>query len=253
VSTDGERRPHWRWKRRKHRRDENYIWQFHFPPHIESHCRASHPGMDDRQWGLIEQGLREWFLCCAWRDGEILGMPSKLVDEAWHEFILDSRAYHEFCEGAFGEYLHHSPEETMATSMGEALGQTVRAWDRSPAGGEAVLWGLDHLFGIAHPQGLSEAQVEAIRAEAGGSADAGTHHHGGAEPGGFGSSGSEAGGEASSGEGSEAGEGGGDSGGDPGGGDSGGGDSGGGDSGGGCGGGDSGGGGCGGGGCGGGN
>ena len=37
-------------------------------------------------------------------------MPSRLVDEAWHEFILDSLSYTRFCEAAFGGYLHHTPD-----------------------------------------------------------------------------------------------------------------------------------------------
>jgi hypothetical protein len=78
-------------------------------------------------------------------------MPSRLVDDAWHEFILDSRAYIDFCDRAFGEYLHHTPEASMTTPMSGALDATSRAWDRSGVGGPtgAVLWGLDALLGEA--------------------------------------------------------------------------------------------------------
>ncbi len=37
-------------------------------------------------------------------------MPSRIVDHAWHEFILDSASYIDFCDRAYGEYLHHIPE-----------------------------------------------------------------------------------------------------------------------------------------------
>jgi hypothetical protein len=195
-------------RRRRRRRDEDYIWTYQFPEHVESRCRRDRPELTDREWKLVEQGLREWFLCCAWRDGEVLGMPSRLVDEAWHEFILDSLAYTEFCDRAFGEYLHHTPETSMTAPMSGALDATTRAWDRSSSAG-GVLWSLDALLGL--PQMV------------GGGDGGGHHHHSGGEGG-------------ASFEGSESSEvGGGDSGGS-------------GDSGGGCGGGDSGGGGCGGGG-----
>jgi hypothetical protein len=36
-------------------------------------------------------------------------VPSVPVDVAWHAFILHTRAYTEFCEGAYGAYLHHDP------------------------------------------------------------------------------------------------------------------------------------------------
>jgi hypothetical protein len=176
----------WR-RRRRQRRDEPYIERYVFPEHIEGRCRGHHPDLSGEDWKLVEQGLREWFLCCAWRDGEVLGLPSRLVDDAWHEFILDSKAYTQFCEEAFGGYLHHTPEPAMSTPMGDALGQTVQAWDRSDAGrqGESVLWGLDRLIGVAAGLGLAVKEVAAARAEghehgaagwAGGGE--GGHHHG---------------------------------------------------------------------------
>jgi hypothetical protein len=36
-------------------------------------------------------------------------VPCKLVDEMWHQHILDTRAYVEDCEAIFGGYLHHFP------------------------------------------------------------------------------------------------------------------------------------------------
>jgi hypothetical protein len=36
-------------------------------------------------------------------------VPSVQVDAAWHAFILHTRAYAQFCESAYGTYLHHDP------------------------------------------------------------------------------------------------------------------------------------------------
>ena len=35
--------------------------------------------------------------------------PSLTVDYAWHEFILCTKAYSEFCQTYFGKYIHHHP------------------------------------------------------------------------------------------------------------------------------------------------
>ena len=35
--------------------------------------------------------------------------PSEIVDVAWHEAILHTWEYHEYCQRAFGFYLHHRP------------------------------------------------------------------------------------------------------------------------------------------------
>lgn len=154
--------------RRKPRKRERFIADYVFPSHIRGRVRKRLPQIAERDWPLVELGLREWFVCCAWRGGAVLGMPSRAVDEAWHEFILDSVAYIDFCEKAFGEYLHHTPDEAMSTPMGNALAQTVRAWDRSEAGQEkeSVLWDLDERLGIDEPIGIDGTQIAGIRSTA---------------------------------------------------------------------------------------
>src|SRR5262245_45930187 len=64
---------------------------------------------DDRYSEIALDGLRAWYLACLHAGGELIGMPSKTVDIAWHEMILRTREYHDFCQKAFGGYLHHSP------------------------------------------------------------------------------------------------------------------------------------------------
>lgn len=61
---------------------------------------------------LIETGLRQWLRCCApaLRDRQVIGMPSRAVDEAWHGFILCTARYSAFCDAAYGQFLHHHPD-----------------------------------------------------------------------------------------------------------------------------------------------
>jgi hypothetical protein len=42
--------------------------------------------------------------------GETL-TPSAKVDEVWHELILFTRLYHDFCMKYFGNFIHHQPDE----------------------------------------------------------------------------------------------------------------------------------------------
>lgn len=152
-------------RRRAARRGEAYIADYSFPPHIARRVRRHYPELDDAGWKTVERGLREWFVCCAWRGRTVLGMPSRLVDDAWHEFILDSVSYMAFCNGAFDGYLHHTPDEAVPTLTAGSLTRTVQAWDRSDAGknGESVLWDLDEQLGIEEPLGVSGVQLAAIR------------------------------------------------------------------------------------------
>ncbi len=40
-----------------------------------------------------------------------VGMFSKEVDSVWHEFIIHTKQYFEFCQDYFGRYIHHIPTE----------------------------------------------------------------------------------------------------------------------------------------------
>jgi hypothetical protein len=155
-------------RRRSVRKGEAYIRDYEFPAHIRRRVQRRHPQLTDDDWKQVEQGLREWFVCCAWRGRAVLGMPSRVVDDAWHEFILDSLAYTTFCNAAFGAYLHHTPDEAMSTPMASALDSTVRAWDLSDAGAadESVLWDLDEKLGIEKPLGVDGLRLSAVRSNA---------------------------------------------------------------------------------------
>jgi hypothetical protein len=56
-----------------------------------------------------------------------ISMPSQAVDEAWHEFILMTRSYHDFCNAVLGRYLHHVPAEAMRAPT-QAQEGLRRAW-----------------------------------------------------------------------------------------------------------------------------
>ncbi|WP_308165380.1 MULTISPECIES: hypothetical protein [Nocardia] len=130
---------------------------------------------------LVETGLRQWLRCCgaAMRDGQVVGMPSHAVDEAWHGLILCTQRYGAFCTAAYGRFLHHFPDGddfvvSGATSGGsngsmtEQLGRTVVAWSLVAKPGEdCVLWDLDRRVGVDHPWGIDARRVAAIEAELG--------------------------------------------------------------------------------------
>ncbi len=121
---------------------------------------------------LVENGLRQWLLCCAaaLRDDQIIGMPSHAVDEAWHGLILCTARYATFCDAAYGRFLHHHPEggapaghEVKADSMDEQLRRTVIAWSLVARPGErCVLWDLDSTVRVDGPWGLDLGRVAEI-------------------------------------------------------------------------------------------
>jgi len=184
--------------RRRRHRAEAFIQEYGFPASVMRKVTAAHPELRPRDVAAVETGLREWLTCCAYRDGDQLGMPSAAVDWAWHEFILNTPAYHAFCRRAFGEYLHHVPESDMAVPMRHGLWRTVLAWDRSEAGREGrqpSLWDLDASLGLPEPIGVPAAERRHAREagrdmpprpRSGRGADAGAAFFVGGDVGGFG-------------------------------------------------------------------
>lgn len=52
--------------------------------------------------------LKKFLILCAVSSGAI--SPSKEMDDVWHEFILFTRDYYNFCNMFFGKMIHHQPE-----------------------------------------------------------------------------------------------------------------------------------------------
>jgi hypothetical protein len=53
-------------------------------------------------------------------------VPSFKVDLAWHEFILYTHDYVEFCDKLVGRYIHHTPQASRAVSRAQVSGEPFR-------------------------------------------------------------------------------------------------------------------------------
>lgn len=94
---------------------ERFVRHAPLPVYLRRKLLEAYPGLSGAQTARVEAGLRQFFLAHL-RARRFVGMPSRVVDELWHAFILDTRAYAAFCQQAFGGMLHHSPAETLGAS-----------------------------------------------------------------------------------------------------------------------------------------
>jgi len=97
----------WRAWRRSVRAD--FIREFRFPPGIFENLSQKHPQLAQRDRQLVAQGLRQFFLAYLQGGCRFVSMPSQVADDLWHEFILYTRNYAQFCRRGFGRFLHHTP------------------------------------------------------------------------------------------------------------------------------------------------
>lgn len=109
---------------------EDFIKNYVFSADLHNAIMKEHPDLDREQTNKILEGLREYFQICLGYRCKNVGMPSKLVDTAWHEFILRTREYKEFCDNAFGNFLHHTPNGSK-TSRKDADKALERTWKMS--------------------------------------------------------------------------------------------------------------------------
>ena len=91
----------------------NTVENFEFPQTIRKNILKAYPHLTNEDVEWIIKELREYFHIQIAGINHSIGMPSKVVDVAWHEFILFTREYKQFCDDAFGRFLHHRPAESM--------------------------------------------------------------------------------------------------------------------------------------------
>jgi hypothetical protein len=141
-------------KREAHQTRAAYINAYQFPATLRGKLALKHAGLTPEQLDLVFRALRQYFQACleagAVKRGRSVGMPSRVVDDVWHDFMLMSREYTAFCHKAFGGYLHHAPDSEMKVSMPTALGNTLEAIKarKGTATGVAILGGVPLLFAI---------------------------------------------------------------------------------------------------------
>lgn len=97
------------WQRQLRLRREALIRSFVLPKGLFEKLRERHPALSMKDCQLVSQGLRQFFLGHLKSGRKYVAMPSQVVDDLWHEFILYTKNYEHFCQGAFGRFLHHTP------------------------------------------------------------------------------------------------------------------------------------------------
>lgn len=111
----------------RHKRRIDRLATFPFPDHIIRKLQTTYPHLTPEECDLVMRGLRQFFAVAMAARGQRVAMPSQAVDTAWHEFILSTRAYRDFCRQVLGRFVHHTPAEAMRTPR-VAQDGIRRAW-----------------------------------------------------------------------------------------------------------------------------
>lgn len=134
-----------------------YIRNYSLPKGLYERLRKRRPELSLKDCQLVSQGLRQFFLAYLKSGCRFVSMPSQIVDDLWHEFILYTKHYDQFCQQAFGRFLHHTPAVVLGADRQNNTGLRRCWWyacreeniDPRKATRLPLLFALDAKLGIA--------------------------------------------------------------------------------------------------------
>jgi hypothetical protein len=115
------------WLNRLGLKRAEYIRTYVLPKGLFEKLMQKHPALASKDCSLVARGLRHYFLAYLHSGRRPVSMPSQVVDDLWHEFILHTREYQRFCSQAFGGFFHHTPAVAMGAA-GSADEGLRRVW-----------------------------------------------------------------------------------------------------------------------------
>jgi hypothetical protein len=106
----------------------DYIRRYMFPTGLFDRLRKRRPELAVKDCQLVARALRQFFLAHLNSGCQFVSMPSQVVDDLWHEFILYTRHYQHFCRHAFGRFLHHTPAVVLGAERQNNAGLRRTWW-----------------------------------------------------------------------------------------------------------------------------
>lgn len=110
-----------------------FVREAGLPPFLAAKIRAAHPQLTERDAELVLRGLRQFFMAHLRSGRKFVGMPSKVVDTAWHEFILHTQGYQRQAQRRAAPHLvlglqggKHRPARSLAPAAAVCAGRQIR-------------------------------------------------------------------------------------------------------------------------------
>lgn len=104
-----------------------FIRQYRFPNGLFDKLQKKRPELSLKDCQLVSLALRKFFLSYVKSGRKPVSMPSQVVDDLWHEFILYTKSYEAFCSRAFGRFMHHTPASALSNIREHDIGLR-RCW-----------------------------------------------------------------------------------------------------------------------------
>ncbi len=110
------------WRKWRSLKRAAFIRSFTLPAGLYNKLQKHHPDLGFKECQLVAKGLRQFFLAYLSGGLKPVSMPSQVVDDLWHEFILYTKHYQAFCQQAFGTFMHHTPAVVIGNDQSNNTG-----------------------------------------------------------------------------------------------------------------------------------
>lgn len=145
------------WSKRLQLRRAAYIENYSLPQGLFVKLRKKHPNLAEAEFRMIDQALRQFYIAYLLSGCRFVSMPSQAADDLWHEWILYTKMYANFCRKAFGRFLHHTPAAVLGSHRQSNAGLRRCWWhacklegiDPKKPGRLPLLFALDQKLQIA--------------------------------------------------------------------------------------------------------
>jgi len=114
-------------KKEKRDRQRRFLEHYKFSKAVLKRVQKQHDYLTDEDMIKVARATKDYFIICHMAKGKMVAMPSEIIDVLWHEFILFTREYEQFCKQGLGKFLHHVPTEAMSSKT-QAQEGIKRAW-----------------------------------------------------------------------------------------------------------------------------
>ncbi len=168
------------WQRYRRLARDRYIRDYTLPKGLYERLKKRRPELEMKDCMLVARGLRKFFLAHLNSGRKFVAMPSQVVDDLWHEFILYTKAYDDFCKHAVGQFPHHTPAVVLGPEQRDNEGRRRVWWyackeeNINPANALRLplLFALDAKLGIADGF-VYTPDCKSLRSDAGGNVHCG--------------------------------------------------------------------------------
>jgi len=117
----------WFLQKEKKDRQLRFLEHYKFSSALLKRVQKEHDYLSDEDILKVARATKDYFIICHMAKGKMVAMSSEIVDVLWHEFILFTREYEQFCKQGLGRFLHHVPTEAMKSKTQASEG-IKRAW-----------------------------------------------------------------------------------------------------------------------------